>query len=77
MDEEKPRVKPEVLKKPESLVVQEGDWARFSVRISGYPKPRVMWIVNGSTAMSVSAFLIVFTPIFPCSSKVSETINSV
>ena len=35
-------------------MVQEGDWARFSIRVSGYPKPRVMWIVNGSTAMSVS-----------------------
>ena len=57
IDEDTPRSKPEVLKKPESLMVQEGDWARFSVRVSGYPKPRVMWIVNGSTAMSVSRVL--------------------
>lgn len=54
MEEEKQRCKPEVLKKPESLVVQEGDWARFSIRVSGHPRPRVMWIVNGNTAMSVS-----------------------
>ncbi|ROT82072.1 I-connectin [Penaeus vannamei] len=64
VDEEKPRVKPEVLKKPESLVVQEGDWARFSVRISGYPKPRVMWIVNGSTAMSGNRFKIWYDGLF-------------
>ncbi|KAG7174092.1 Titin-like 20 [Homarus americanus] len=58
VDEDKPRTKPEVLKKPESLMVQEGDWARFSIRVSGHPRPRVMWIVNGSTAMSGNRFKI-------------------
>ncbi|KAK8746935.1 hypothetical protein OTU49_016904 [Cherax quadricarinatus] len=58
VEEDKPRTKPEVLKKPESLVVQEGDWARFSIRVSGHPRPRVMWIVNGSTAMSGNRFKI-------------------
>ena len=54
IEEEKVRCKPEILKNPDSLLVQEGGWARFSLRVSGYPKPRVMWIVNGNTAISVS-----------------------
>ncbi|KAK3888336.1 hypothetical protein Pcinc_007597 [Petrolisthes cinctipes] len=58
VEEDKPRTKPEVLKKPESLEVQEGDWARFSIRVSGHPRPRVMWIVNGNTAMSGNRFKI-------------------
>ena len=58
VDEDKVRTKPEILRPPVSLLVQEGEWARFSVRISGYPKPRVMWMVNGSTAMSVSLLRI-------------------
>ncbi|KAA0201394.1 hypothetical protein HAZT_HAZT001733 [Hyalella azteca] len=64
IEEEKVRTKPEILRPPVSLAVQEGEWARFSVRISGYPKPRVMWIVNGSTAMSGNRFKVWYDGMF-------------
>ncbi|RXG68646.1 Titin, partial [Armadillidium vulgare] len=64
VEEEKVRSKPEILKAPETILVQEGSWARFSMRVAGYPKPRVMWIVNGSTAVSGNRFKIWYDGMF-------------
>ncbi|CAL4067925.1 unnamed protein product, partial [Meganyctiphanes norvegica] len=61
---DKPRSKPDILLKPENVNCQEGEWARFSVRVSGHPRPRVMWIVNGNTAMSGNRFKIWYDGIY-------------
>lgn len=39
---------------PEPVTVEEGEWARFCVRVTGHPKPRVMWLINGHTVVNVS-----------------------
>jgi len=61
---DKARSQPEILLKPENVNCQEGEWARFSVRVSGHPRPRVMWIVNGNTAMSGNRFKIWYDGIY-------------
>ncbi len=33
--------------------IQEGDAVRFCCRVTGYPKPRVMWLLNGHTVINV------------------------
>ncbi|CAB4067573.1 TTN [Lepeophtheirus salmonis] len=40
--------------------VQEGDWARFCCRVTGYPKPRVMWLLNGHTVINGSKHKLVY-----------------
>ncbi|KAJ6215354.1 hypothetical protein RDWZM_009854 [Blomia tropicalis] len=42
----------------ESLVVLEGDVARFSCRIIGFVKPRVMWVLNDNTIVHGSRYKI-------------------
>ena len=36
------------------VATQEGSSARFCCRVTGYPKPRVMWLINGHTVINVS-----------------------
>ena len=48
------RSKPCFMTKPEPVVVREGETARFCCRVTGYPKPRVMWLINGQTIINVS-----------------------
>ena len=48
------RFKPCFVTKPEPVTVGEGDSARFVCRVTGYPKPRVMWLLNGQTVINVS-----------------------
>lgn len=50
----KPRAAPVFVSKPESIQVEEGEWARFCVRVTGNPRPRVMWLINGHTVVNVS-----------------------
>lgn len=54
METEQERFKPCFVTKPEEEVVGEGDMARFVCRVTGYPKPRVMWLLNGQTVINVS-----------------------
>jgi hypothetical protein len=48
------RAGPVFVTKPAPVTVYEGDWARFVCRVTGWPRPRVLWIVNGKTVMNVS-----------------------
>ena len=54
VDAETERFKPCFVTKPEPQEVPESDWARFCCRVTGYPKPRVMWLLNGHTVINVS-----------------------
>lgn len=57
--EEKRENKPPMIVQPlESLVVLEGEVARFSCRIIGIPKPRVMWVINGNTIVHGSRYKV-------------------
>lgn len=50
----RPRSKPIFVSKLESQTVEEGEPARFCVRVTGFPRPRVMWLINGHTVVHVS-----------------------
>ena len=56
MEEEKRRIAPEFVLKPEPLVVLEGDCAKFCCRLIGKPKPRVLWSINGNTIVDGSRY---------------------
>lgn len=51
---ERKREPPVFVTKPNPVEVWEGEWSKFCCRVTGYPRPRVMWIVNGKTVMNVS-----------------------
>lgn len=51
----KPRSKPMFVSKLEPQTVEEGEPARFCVRVTGHPRPRVMWLINGHTVVHVSS----------------------
>jgi Immunoglobulin I-set domain. len=55
----KPKQAPEFVTKPEPFTVTEGEMARFCCRVTGHPKPRVMWVVNGHTVVNVRGFAYV------------------
>lgn len=57
-EEAKPRTAPTFVSHPDSTQVEEGEWARFCCRVTGYPKPRVMWLINGHTVVNVSKKVI-------------------
>lgn len=40
--------------KPEPVEIDEGETAKFIVNVSGYPRPRVTWWINGSLVAGVS-----------------------
>merc|ERR1712226_1572764 len=46
--------------KPEPQAVAEGEVARFCCRGAGYPKPRVMWLLNGHTVINGSKHKLLF-----------------
>lgn len=52
-EDAKPKFAPVFVHKPESVQVEEGEWARFCVRVTGHPRPRVMWLLNGHTIVNV------------------------
>lgn len=52
-DETKARSAPVFVSRPDSVTVEEGEWARFQCRVTGHPKPRVMWLLNGNTIVNV------------------------
>ena len=51
---EKARAKPSFVSSPDPVIVEEGEWARFCCRVTGHPRPRVMWLINGHTVVNVS-----------------------
>lgn len=53
-EDAKPKTAPTFVSKPESVQVEEGEWARFQARVTGHPRPRVMWLINGHTVVNVS-----------------------
>lgn len=57
-EQEKVRSAPVFVSKPEPVTVEEGDWSRFCCRVTGHPRPRVMWIINGHTVVNVSYKII-------------------
>ena len=56
---EEPKVKtvPFIDMKPEPVEVEEGKPAKFMVKVSGFPRPRVNWFVNGSLVVGVSTLI--------------------
>merc|ERR1712226_1022560 len=60
VDTETERFKPCFVTKPEAQTACEGDTARFCCRVTGYPKPRVMWLLNGHTVINGSKHKLVY-----------------
>lgn len=60
----KPKQAPIFVHKPESVQVEEGEWARFCVRVTGHPRPRVMWLLNGHTIVNVSMNKILIIAVY-------------
>jgi Immunoglobulin I-set domain len=54
---EKEKMKPTFVLSPDPITVEEGEWARFCCRVTGHPRPRVMWLINGHTVVNVSSIL--------------------
>ncbi|KAI5701651.1 hypothetical protein M8J75_011738 [Diaphorina citri] len=52
VEDEKPKEAPVFVSQPEAQKVQEGEPARFCTRVTGYPRPRVMWLINGHTIVN-------------------------
>lgn len=46
---------PEVIMHLEDAQVDEGESAKFMVKITGYPRPRVNWFVNKTLCVNVSS----------------------
>jgi len=53
-DKEKEATAPEILLKLVDTQCEEGTLVKFMAKIHGYPKPRVSWFVNQTTAISVN-----------------------
>ncbi|KAF0303161.1 Titin [Amphibalanus amphitrite] len=59
-DEEKVPEAPQFVLKPEPCSVKEGDWARFCCRLTGHPRPRVMWLINGHTIVNGTRYKLTY-----------------
>ncbi|CAL8099627.1 unnamed protein product [Calicophoron daubneyi] len=55
VEEEEARCAPSFDILPVALTVVEGDPARFMVKAGGYPRPKVMWYINGDLLASSGA----------------------
>lgn len=60
VEESKPRSSPVFVSHPEPVTVEEGEWARFCCRVTGHPKPRVMWLINGNTIVNGSRYKLTY-----------------
>ena len=47
---------PEFVTEPEAHEVIEGESVRFSVRVSGNPKAKIFWVINGETCVNGSKY---------------------
>ncbi|ODN04243.1 Titin [Orchesella cincta] len=59
-ESERAREAPNFVTKPDVVEVWEGDWAKFCCRVTGFPRPRVLWIVNGRTVMNGSRYKLTY-----------------
>merc|ERR1711902_112245 len=60
LESEQEKFKPCFVTKPEPVQTQEGSSARFCCRVTGYPKPRVMWLINGHTVINGSRHKLIY-----------------
>ncbi|XP_013787479.1 titin-like, partial [Limulus polyphemus] len=58
------RTAPMFVMKPEPQVVLEGDGAKFQCRVSGNPRPRLMWILNNQSVINGSRCRLTYDGIF-------------
>ncbi|XP_068082222.1 titin [Anabrus simplex] len=59
-EESKPKTPPQFVTKPEPFTAVEGESARFCCRVTGYPRPRVMWVVNGHTVVNGTRYKLTY-----------------
>lgn len=64
MEEQKARSAPVFVSRPDAVTVEEGEWARFCCRVTGHPKPRVMWLINGNTIVNVIIRIVIVNNLF-------------
>ena len=50
------RMAPMFVMAPEPVICEEGEVAKFQCRVIGYPRPRIMWVLNGSTCVNGTRF---------------------
>jgi len=43
---------------PEVVQAEEGETAKFMVKVSGNPRPRVTWWLNGTIVVNVSSVVV-------------------
>lgn len=55
VEPEKAKMKPTFVLSPDPVTIEEGEWARFCCRVTGHPRPRVMWLINGHTVVNVNS----------------------
>merc|ERR1719422_1609029 len=60
LETQQEKFKPCFVTKPEPVTTQEGSSARFCCRVTGYPKPRVMWLINGHTVINGSRHKLIY-----------------
>merc|ERR1719219_1146015 len=60
LETETEKFKPCFVTKPEAVSTTEGGSARFCCRVTGYPKPRVMWLINGHTVINGSKHKLIY-----------------
>merc|ERR1711963_489639 len=60
LEQETEKFKPCFVTKPEPVTTNEGGRARFVCRVTGYPKPRVMWLINGHTVINGSRHKLIY-----------------
>lgn len=58
--EEQERQAPVFVLQPEPLSVVEGEGAKFYCRVLGFPRPRLVWIVNGTPVVHGSRFKLTY-----------------
>merc|ERR1711993_80594 len=74
---ENERFKPTFVTKPEPQTSCEGDTARFCCRVTGYPKPRVMWLLNGHTVINGSKHKLVYDGMWQFNGKDVQTSENI
>lgn len=63
-DRKNQREPPIFVMPPEPVIVPEGDVAKFQCRVTGYPRPRMMWVLNGNTCVTGSKFKLSYDGIY-------------
>ena len=58
------RMAPVFVLAPEPVVCVEGDSVKFQCRIIGYPRPRIMWVLNGAACVNGSRFKLNYDGIY-------------